>query len=89
MRLYVDRVGRVCGVAEYSFAVPGFLLVAVLVVYVKASEENLPGVFSAHLFCQGLEQRLLGLASRATLTGQRSDIDDPELLYKLCQSLCC
>ncbi len=63
MRLYVDGVGRVCGVAEYSLAVPGFALVAVLVVYVITSEANLLGVFSGHLFRERLEEGLLGLAS--------------------------
>ena len=80
----MDRVGRVCCVAEYSLAVPGFPLVAVLIVYVKASEENLLRAFSADLFRQRLEQGLLCLASRATLTCQCSDINDSEFRYKLC-----
>ena len=63
MRLYVDRVRRICGMAEYSLAVPGFTLVAVLVVYVIASEANLLGVFLAHLFRERPEEGFLGLAS--------------------------
>ena len=63
MRLYVDGVGRVGGVAEYSLTVPGFALVAVMVVYVITSESNLLGVFSAHLFRERPEEGLLGLAS--------------------------
>ena len=63
MRLYVDGVGRVAGVAEYSLTLPGFTLVAVLVVYVIASEANLLGVFLAHLFRERPEEGLLGLAS--------------------------
>ena len=63
MRLYVDRIGRVGGVAEYSLTVPGFTLVAVLVVYVIASEANLLGVFLAHLFRERPEEGFLGLAS--------------------------
>jgi len=69
VRLYVDHIGWVRGVAEYSLAVPRFLLVAVHAVHVKASEENLLRIFSTHLFSQRLEQGLLGLAPRATLTG--------------------
>jgi len=63
VRLYVDRIGRVGGVAEYSLTVPGFTLVAVLVVYVIASEANLLGVFLAHLFRERPEEGLLSLAS--------------------------
>ena len=63
MRLYVDGVGRVGGVAEYSLTVPGFALVAVLVVYVIASEANLLGVFLDHLFRERPEEGPLGLAS--------------------------
>jgi len=58
VRLYVDDVGRVGGVAEYSLTVPGFALVAVLVVYVITSESNLLGVFSAHLFRERPEDEL-------------------------------
>lgn len=84
MRLYVDYVGRVCGMAKYSLAVPGFAFVAVLVVYVKAPEADLLGVFSFHLFREGLEEGLLGLASRAAFAGYRGDVDDPEFSYELC-----
>jgi len=69
VRLYVDHIGRVRGVAEYSLAVPRFVLVAVQGVHMKASEENLLRIFSTHSFRQRLEQGLLGLAPRATLTG--------------------
>ncbi len=82
MRLYVDDVGRVRGVAEYSLTIPGFLFVAAVIVHVKASEANLRGVFLIRLFRKRLEQGLLGLATRTTLTGKCGHIDDPEVIYK-------
>ena len=69
MRLDVDHIGRVCRVAEYSLAVPRFLLVVGLVVHVNALETNLLRVFSVHPFRQCFEEGLLSLAPRTTLTG--------------------
>jgi len=69
MRLYVDHIRRVRGVAEYSLALPRFVFIAVLVIHMKTSETNPVGVFSVHLFRERLEEGLLSLATGATLTG--------------------
>ena len=65
----MDHMRRVRSVAKYSLAGPRFALVSVLVVHVKTSESNPSGVLSGHFFCERLEEGLLSLATRATLTG--------------------